>query len=354
MASSPLAGLAVVAAQLAACFHPRFDRPACGPGGACPDGLVCNQAGVCESPLPADGAGGEASDGQIDDGQSSGSPCLRRWLDGTVVVAAPQPLVNQSAAGPGERDPWISNDRLRLYYAYAPIGAKNDVYLATRTAASLPFGNGSSIVNLNTNGDDGRPALTADEKTLVLSSNRATGTEFDIYLATRPDTTVSFPGPDTRHLTSVNTAGDQHFDPFLSADALRLYFSSVSIRSPQTQDIYVATRPDLGSDFATPALVRVINSATDADADPAVSLDERILVFTSSRTTGPGGPGGTNVWYATRLDTLHDFGAPQLVPGVNSDANDGDPMLSADGCELYFASTRVGGDYNLYSAQIAP
>jgi hypothetical protein len=33
-------------------------------------------------------------------------------------------------------------------------------------------------------------------------------------------------------------------------------------------------------------------------------------------------------------------------------SDDGDPMLSADGCELYFSSTRTGGDYDLYVAQI--
>jgi hypothetical protein len=29
-------------------------------------------------------------------------------------------------------------------------------------------------------------------------------------------------------------------------------------------------------------------------------------------------------------------------------------VLSADGCELYFASTRVGGKYHLFRAQRTP
>lgn len=44
-------------ALLAGCFHPTYDRPACGPGGECPDALVC-VSGTCEAPgeLPGDPA----------------------------------------------------------------------------------------------------------------------------------------------------------------------------------------------------------------------------------------------------------------------------------------------------------
>jgi hypothetical protein len=35
---------------LCACFHPSFDRPACGPNDACPDGLTCSARKICEEP----------------------------------------------------------------------------------------------------------------------------------------------------------------------------------------------------------------------------------------------------------------------------------------------------------------
>jgi Tol biopolymer transport system component len=41
------------------------------------------------------------------------------------------------------------------------------------------------------------------------------------------------------------------------------------------------------------------------------------------------------------------------IPTVNGASNDGDPVLSADGCELYFASDRNGGKYHLFHAEIA-
>jgi hypothetical protein len=44
-------------AAVPACFHPSYDHPACGPGGACPGGLTCNAAGFCDR--PGTDAGGE-------------------------------------------------------------------------------------------------------------------------------------------------------------------------------------------------------------------------------------------------------------------------------------------------------
>jgi len=35
---------------VSACFHPTYDHPRCGPGRACPNGLVCNVDGICSAP----------------------------------------------------------------------------------------------------------------------------------------------------------------------------------------------------------------------------------------------------------------------------------------------------------------
>jgi Tol biopolymer transport system component len=96
----------------------------------------------------------------------------------------------------------------------------------------------------------------------------------------------------------------------------------------------------------------MINSG-NTDADPALSPHERIIVFTSKRPAGTG-LGATNLWYSTRPSATADFAPPKLIPSVNSDQEDGDPVLSADGCELYFASTRVGGKHHLFRAQVTP
>ncbi|HEX2688525.1 MAG TPA: alkaline phosphatase PhoX, partial [Kofleriaceae bacterium] len=48
MSSGPFA-LIAVALLAPACFHPHYDRPACGPNGECPSGLTCGSTGFCEA-----------------------------------------------------------------------------------------------------------------------------------------------------------------------------------------------------------------------------------------------------------------------------------------------------------------
>jgi len=354
---------AVLAIAIApACFHPSYDHPACGPEQQCPPGLHCNDQLICDpdgvgnvvpdaggvaddAPLGAPGDGPAPDDAAIDAAAPAG--CYVHWFNGDLSIAAPMPV----PAGSGladSRDPWISPDGLRLYLARSSSfpATSHDIYLATRPTASLAFGTAVRVVNLSTPSDDTRPALTIDERLVVLASTR-NGAAFELFMAARPDATQEFPAPDDRHLGNVNTGAADHFDPFLTSDGLRLYLSPVI---DQGQKIQVASRPDLDADFAAPVAVGGINSDATLDADPAVSPDDRVMVFTSNRANGVG---GTDLWYATRPDTQHDFGAPVLIPVVNGPQNEADPMLSADGCTLFFASDRGRPTYQIFSAVIS-
>jgi Tol biopolymer transport system component len=104
-------------------------------------------------------------------------------------------------------------------------------------------------------------------------------------------------------------------------------------------------------DFPVPAVVPELDSGA-GDADPALSLDERVIVFSSARG---GSLGGGNLWYAVRLSTTQAFGMPKEVPDLNTAANDGDPWLSDDGCRLYFASDRVAASgWEIFVATAEP
>ena len=300
----------------------------------------------------ADAADHPIIDGAIDGTIGGATDCLQRWFDGDLPLSMPQALTTLQTSG-DERDPWISHDRLTLYYALDLRGSdRSDIYRATRGSPSDPFGNAMRLTNLDTTSEETRASLTMDQTTLVLASDRVNG-EFDIYLTSRDSTTVEFPSADTRHVVSVNTAATSHFDPFLTADGKKLYLTTAPIGL--NQHIAVATRSDPGGDFGAPSTVRVINDPGSADADPSVSEDDRLIVFSSFRPTGLLPTGGTHLWYATRQDAMGDFGSPKPIPLVNSNDQDSDPMLSADGCELYFASTRgAGKDYDLYVSRIAP
>jgi Tol biopolymer transport system component len=82
--------------------------------------------------------------------------------------------------------------------------------------------------------------------------------------------------------------------------------------------------------------VPVVNSLS-GDADPFLSADERVLLFGSSRD------GGGDLYYAVRDTPDLDFDPPAPLPGVNTAAEEGDPTMTDDGCELYFSSERAGG-----------
>jgi Tol biopolymer transport system component len=302
----------------------------------------------------SDAPGGDAGAGS-DAGSSGTTSCLQRWLDGGPGLALSQPTELALATTTDDRDPWISADGLRLYFSRNPgQQGGTDIYLTTRASTAVDFtiAGASAVVNLDTQDDESRAALSGDEKMVVFSGNHGTmNNNFQLFASRRGDPAQPFPSPgspDQALVASVNTAGDNYFDPFLSRDGLRLYLAPILPGSPQ--QIRMATRMAVDRNFGPSAPVAMINSGS-ADADPALSLDERILVFSSLRPAGAG-LGATNLWYATRPSATANFAAPKLIPTVNSDQSDGDPMLSADGCELYFASRRLGGGYRLFRAQV--
>jgi hypothetical protein len=78
----------------------------------------------------------------------------------------------------------------------------------------------------------------------------------------------------------------------------------------------------------------------------AVSKDGLTIFFGSMRT---GGAGKLDVWTAHRSSRSEKFGAPAVVPPVNSALIDRPAFISADGGRLYLGSER-GGAGDLYVA----
>jgi Tol biopolymer transport system component len=298
-----------------------------------------------------DASGNDASS----DGSDGSSDCFQHWLDGSVDIKAStvKELTNLSSSGV-DRDPWISADGLLLYFARNPGGhGKSDIYVAKRTSVSQDFANPATLDNLDTGDDEGRASVSGDDLILVFSGNHnVPNGKFQIITSTRGDVGKPFASPTVEEqalVASVNIASDDYFDPFLTRDGLKLYFTGdPNGAAPPAPKIMMATRA-AGQNFMAATPAPAINSGI-GESDPALSRDERIIVFTSQRPAG--GSGGTNLWYATRQNATADFSAPRLIPAVNGDAEDGDPMLSDDGCELYFASNRSGNTYHLFHAQV--
>lgn len=183
-------------------------------------------------------------------------------------------------------------------------------------------------------GSERGATLDPDSDTLLLSSNRS-GNE-DLFEATRSGRGAAFFG--LAALSVLNTAYDET-TPFLAATDLALYFSSNRSGGAGGRDLYVSARLLSVASFLSASRVSNVNSVDD-DTSPRLTSDELSLLFSSTR---PGGPGGADLWVATRSLALLGFGAPGLLPGVNSAADEDSGHLSADQLAVVFDSTREGG-----------
>jgi hypothetical protein len=215
--------------------------------------------------------------------------------------------------------------------------AGNGGSAGTSTIAELrscPFGAPEPLVGIvfDSNSEWG-PSLSADGLTLYFAQSGSG--HHDLYRATRPDRGVTFSTPVA--LTALNT-GDDDGTPFISADGLRLYFHSNRDGGPGGKDLYVATRSSVAAEFTSAELLANVNSA-DIDHLPRLSSDELTLWFTSTRD---GGAGGADLWTASRDSIDAPFGTPIPFDAINGSSGDESGWVTQDDLVLIFDSIRDG------------
>jgi len=198
--------------------------------------------------------------------------------------------------------------------------------------------------NFNTEFAEGCPFIAPDGKTFFIASNR-TGTRggLDIWISTRASVNDPW-GEPVNAGDQINSAQDD-FCPTMARDGHTFYF--VSKRQVGVQgvdwcgggDIYVSRLRGEDGEFDEPRNLGCdVNSA--ADEFSPFPINERgsgpVLYFSSTRPRA--GAVGGDLYRSESHGGV--FGAPELVPGVNSAVDDGQPNLSHDGLELYFYSIR--------------
>jgi hypothetical protein len=289
------------------------------------DASVAANAGDCFDGLQN---GDEAG---IDCGGSACSPC-------SCSLGAPELLGDPNSPGNDLWSPKLSSDGLSLYFAVTVPGFAEQIGVATRPDRGSPFGLGQSLEGVNLNGE-GTPFVSLDGLSLYFYSSRSGGAgSRDLYIATRGSSSGAF--GNVTPLSSLNTPELDHH-PWLSPDQLTIYFASGPANG---NDIFRATRSSQSDDFGPPQLVSELSSSSD-EGGVTVSSDGLQVVLTSNR---PGGPGGRDLYIATRASQSDAFSTPQLLDALDSAENDIDPAFSPDGRELYFVSNRGGGDSNIY------
>jgi hypothetical protein len=288
----------------------------------------------------------DGSDPAGDGAVTTNPACSAAWQAGPTFAAPVR--IAELATAADDDDPWVSDDGLRIYFALTS-GNNSDVVVASRGTPTESFGAPNAVAIINSNQNELRPWLSADERSIAFVSARGGSAGFDLWFATRATATNEFDPPLQTPFQNINTSGAD-MDPALSSDGLRLYYSM----PPQTnQSLALATRTMPEAAFASAVIVSELNDPALPDLDPAPSRDELVMVFTSFR-----GGGGFHLYYATRGAVADPWSTPQPVPGVNDTGfgDDRSPYLSADQCTLYFASSRAGGagGLDLYVASLQP
>ncbi len=276
-----------------------------------------------------------------------GSPVASDWsVAMSIELARPGASANFNTPDL-DGCPMPSRDGKLFFMASTRPGGRGgrDIWVSARASESSPWGEPTLVGEpISTVYNDFCPMLAGDGKTFFFVSDRPGGCGgTDIYVARR-NRNGSFTEP--RNLgCSVNSAGNEE-GPVLGIEARRglvLYFSSsrpggFAAEAPGVApdfDLYVTSWRAGG--FQAPELVPGVNSEAQ-DGQPFLSDDSRELFFYSTR---PGGLGGPDIWVASRDRSRDPWGAPSnLGPNVNSAAPESRPSLSSDGTHLYFGTTR--------------
>jgi Tol biopolymer transport system component len=250
--------------------------------------------------------------------------------------------------------PFVSPDGKMFFIASNRPGGLGglDIWVATRASDKVPW---SEPVNLgapiNSAANDFCPTIARNGKTFFFASNRTgycgSSPNADLY-TTRLDAGLQA-GAVTHLGCEVNSAWDEHspFPAEMPVDGPVLFYSSArpadSNDSPGDHDLYYS--PMHGGVYGAGLALSSINTTAN-EGQPNVRRDGQELFFWSDR---PGGIGGQDIYSAAQLSITGSWGSPQnLGSNVNSAAGETRPSLSWDGTTLYFGSTRVGAQSDIY------
>ncbi len=185
--------------------------------------------------------------------------------------------------------------------------------------------------NINTEGPEYLPALSADGATLIFA--RVIGGQEDFYISSFDGEgyTLALPMDD------LNTAQNEAAHS-LSADGKVIVFTACDRQLGKGScDLYYSVKTDKGWSYEK-NLGHLINSE-DWDSQPSLAADGKTIYFSSKR---PGGMGAADLYYSTLKDRV--WSTPVLMPDhINTKGNEMSPFIHADGRTLYFKSDHHPG-----------
>ena len=178
---------------------------------------------------------------------------IKDSFTGVMKLPAPSSPSSPVNTDAEENCPSISSNGLTLYFARTTDGAdwnKGDIYYATRSSKYAQFDNAKSLTEVNTSRGESMPCISENGLKLYFSSNRDNAGDINIYVATRNNVSAPFSAPT---IVSNLSSTDPDLTPYIARDNYSFYFT----RRPTdgSNDIYIATRTSLSSDFGVPEAV---------------------------------------------------------------------------------------------------
>jgi len=203
--------------------------------------------------------------------------------------------------------------------------------------ADFVFGTPANLgPTVNSASQDYMAVVSPDGLELYFSSKRPGGNGgYDIWVTERA--TLNDPwGPPTNLGPQINRSSGTDMPGSMSADGLTLYLAS-------GQNFYTITRATTDAPWGPPVSLGpvVVPSTSYQNANPIISADGLELFFFSDR---PRGYGEGSMWVTRRATTADPWGTPVNMGVIaGAPAAEAPTWLSPDGLTLLFFSNRPGG-----------
>jgi len=253
--------------------------------------------------------------------------------------------------------PQLAEDGTALYFTRRKPDGTADIYRCKLLDGQ--WQPAEPVEQLNTEVDDVGPVIRADGKRLYLYSNREGGYGgFDLYVCDHTPDGWSEPRNLGPHINSPA----HEYDPAVSADGTRLFFSSnrtpklirriaegtagefkeewtTTLRADlglNKFDLYMARRATADEPWSIAKSLKHLNHPQANEGAPYIGPNGVFLYFVSDRNVRLGEDVNFDIYRAKiRGEKVYD--ADNLGSGVNTAANEIEPALSPEGFRLFFS-----------------
>jgi hypothetical protein len=281
------------------------------------------------------------------------------------------PVMVAELASPSRTDnPTLTGDLLEIYFTTDRVSGNGDVWFATRTVATAPFGTPAPVTAVNTDSFETSSAISTDGLSLWFGSDRAGGLGAnDIWVTQRATRASGWSTPV--NVVALNSP-DHDIPRPPGEHGLVMPMASTKVTdhnpAPGNYQTYLATRATPVAPFGPPVAIPELDYADRSTVDGFLTDDGLTMFFSSAPLaesadaavaasdggkSGDAGVANSDLFVTWRRSTSEPFSVPLPLDDLNTPADERDPWLSPDGTTLYFTSDR-SGVLNIYTATVKP